>query len=120
MLTWEELKKQIEEKQQRFIKLRKLLDTSKDMQDTNSKLSQQMQKELDDLLLELDGLKKQQTESNAAIAKLLAEIKARDVPADKKVPPVVVQPSGGGMAADMKGLFCRGHCRRAEDTQPLG
>ncbi len=103
--TLDELKKQIEERQQRFIKLRKLQSTSKDILETNQKLSQQMQKELDDLMLELDGLKKQQAESKAALEKLAAELKERQVPADKKVPPVVVQPSGGGMAADTKVFF---------------
>lgn len=101
----EEIKKQMEERQQRFVKLRKLLDTSKDIQETNMKLSQQMQKELDDLLLEIDGLKKQQAESKAEIAKLMAELKERQVPEDKKIPPVVVQPSGGGMAEDTKVFF---------------
>ncbi|MFO1438665.1 MAG: hypothetical protein U1F81_10090 [Verrucomicrobiaceae bacterium] len=101
----EEVKKQMEERQQRFVKLRKLLDTSKEIQETNMKLSQQMQKELDDLLLELEGLKKQQAESKAEIEKLMAEIKARQVPEDKKIPPVVVQPSGGGMAEDTKVFF---------------
>lgn len=101
----EEIKKQMEERQQRFVKLRKLLDTSKEIQETNMKLSQQMQKELDDLLLELEGLKKQQAESKAEIEKLMAEIKARQVPEDKKIPPVVVQPSGGGMAEDTKVFF---------------
>ena len=101
----EEVKKQMEERQQRFVKLRKLLDTSKEIQETNLKLSQQMQKELDDLLLELEGLKKQQAESKAEIEKLMAEIKARQVPEDKKIPPVVVQPSGGGMAEDTKVFF---------------
>jgi biopolymer transport protein ExbD len=103
--TLDELKKQIEERQQRFIKLRKLQSTSKEILETNQKLSQQMQKELDDLMLELDGLKKQQAESKAALEKLAAELKERQVPADKKVPPVVVQPSGGGMAADTKVFF---------------
>jgi hypothetical protein len=56
-------------------------------------------------MLELDGLKKQQAESKAALEKLAAELKERQVPADKKVPPVVVQPSGGGMAADTKVFF---------------
>lgn len=101
----EEVKKQMEERQQRFVKLRKLLDTSKEIQETNMKLSQQMQKELDDLILELEGLKKQQAESKAEIEKLMAEIKARQVPEDKKIPPVVVQPSGGGMAEDTKVFF---------------
>ena len=103
--TLDELKKQIEERQQRFIKLRKLQSTSKDILETNQKLSQQMQKELDDLMLELDGLKKQMAESKTEIDKLAAELKERQVPADKKVPPVVVQPSGGGMAADTKVFF---------------
>ena len=103
--TLDELKKQIEERQQRFIKLRKLQSTSKDILETNQKLSQQMQKELDDLMLELDGLKKQMAESKTEIDKLTAELKERQVPADKKVPPVVVQPSGGGMAADTKVFF---------------
>jgi biopolymer transport protein ExbD len=103
--TLEELQKQIEEKQQRFLKLRKLLATSKDILDTNMRLSQKMQKELDDLLLEIDGLKKQQTESKAEIDKLMAEIKSRQVSPDKKIPPVVVQPSGGGMAEDTKVFF---------------
>ncbi|MBE7493820.1 MAG: hypothetical protein HS117_02635 [Verrucomicrobiaceae bacterium] len=101
----DEIKKQLEDRQQRFAKLRKLLDTSKDIQETNLKLSQQMQKELDDLLLELDGLKKQQAESKAEIDKLMAEIKSRDVPPDKKIPPVVVQPSGAGMAEGTKVFF---------------
>lgn len=69
------------------------------------KISQQMQKELDDLLLEIDGLKKQQTESKTEIATLMAEIKKRQVPPDKKIPPVVVQPSGSGMAEDSKVYF---------------
>jgi len=95
----------IEEKQQQFIKLRKLMSTSKDIQEANLKISQQMQKELDDLLLEIEGLKKQQIESKKEIELLLAEIKKRKVPEDKKIPPVVVQPSGSGMAEDSKVYF---------------
>lgn len=103
--TLDELQRQIDEKQQRYVKLRKLLDTSKDILESNQKLSQKMQKELDDLLVELEGHKKQQTESKAEIAKLTAELKARQVPPDKKIPPVIVQPSGSGMAADTKVFF---------------
>ncbi|HBJ87214.1 MAG TPA: hypothetical protein DDZ88_25835 [Verrucomicrobiales bacterium] len=101
----EELQKQVNEKQQQFIKLRKLLNTSKDIQEANLKISQQMQKELDDLLTEIEGLKFQQAESKKAIAELMAEIKKRHVPEDKKIPPVVVQPSGSGMAEDTKVYF---------------
>lgn len=95
----------LEEKQQQYVKLRKLLSTSKDIQEANLKISQQMQKELDDLLLEIEGMKKQQIESKKEIEALLAEIKKRKVPEDKKIPPVVVQPSGSGMAEDSKVYF---------------
>lgn len=105
LATLEELKKQIEEKEQRYVKLRKLLSTSKELQQENQKISQRMQKELDDLMLEIEGMKQQQAESKKEIAALMAELKKREVPPDKKVPPVIVQPSGGGMAADTKIYF---------------
>jgi len=105
LASLQELQKQIEEKEQRFIKLRKLLATSKDIQEANLKISQKMQKELDDLMLEIEGMKQQQAESKKEIAALMAELKKREVPPDKKVPPVVVQPSGSGMAADTKVYF---------------
>ncbi len=103
--TLDAQQKQIDEKNQRFVMLRKLLNTSKDIQEANLKISQQMQKELDDLMLEIEGMKKQQTESQKEIAVLMAEIKKRQVPPDKKIPPVVVQPSGSGMANDTKVFF---------------
>lgn len=105
LATLDELQKQIEEKQQRYVKLYKLVSTSKDIQEANLKISQKMQKELDDLLLEIDGMKKQQAESKKEIATLAAELKKRDVPADKKIPPVVVQPAGSGMDAETKVYF---------------
>lgn len=105
LATLQKLQKELEEKQQRFIKLRKLLATSKDLQEANLKISQKMQKELDDLLLEIEGMKKQQAESKKEIATLMAEIKKRHVPEDKKIPPVVVQPSGSGMDPDTKVYF---------------
>jgi hypothetical protein len=105
LASLEELQKQVQEKEQQFIKLRKLLNTSKDIQDTNLKISQQLQKELDDLLTEIEGLKIQQVESKKTIAELMAEIKKRQVPEDKKIPPVVVQPSGSGMPEDTKVFF---------------
>lgn len=101
----EQLQKQIDEKEQQFVRLRKLLSSSKEMQEANLKISQQMQKELDDLVTEIDGLKRQQAESKKLIAELAAEIKKRDIPPDKKIPPVVVQPSGSGMPEDTKVYF---------------
>lgn len=101
----EKLQKELEEKEQQYIRLRKLLSSSQEMQEANLKISQQMQKELDDLMTEIEGLKIQQEESKKVIAALMAELKKRDVPPDKKIPPVVVQPSGGGMAQDQKVYF---------------
>jgi hypothetical protein len=101
----EKLQMEVEEKQQRFIKLRRLLASSKEVQEQNLQISQQLQKELDNLLVEIEGLKKQQVSAKEEIAKLKAELKAREVPESKKVPPVVVQPSGSGMAADTKVYF---------------
>lgn len=99
------LEEELENKRQRFIKLRKLLDSSKSVQEENKAISQKLQKELDDLLTEIDGLKKQQIESKKEIDLLMAEIKKRQVPPDKKVPPVVVQPSGSGMSENTKVYF---------------
>lgn len=105
MAELEELQKKAEEKAQQYVKLRKLLSSSKEMQEANLKISQQLQKQLDDLMTEIDGLKLQQEESKKLIATLTAELKKRQVPPDKKIPPVVVQPSGGGMAEDQKVYF---------------
>lgn len=101
----EKLQQEAEDRQQRYVKLRKLLDSSKEVQEQNRQISQQLQKELDDLLTEIDGIKRQQTETKKEIALLMAELKKRQVPPDKKVPPVVVQPSGSGMADTTKVYF---------------
>jgi len=101
----EKLKAEIEDREQRYLKLRKLMATSKDVQEQNKQIAATLQKELDDLLTELDGLKKQQEDSKKDIATLMEEIKKRQIPEDKKIPPVVVQPSGGGMSDKTKVYF---------------
>jgi hypothetical protein len=101
----DKLKSEINDKEQRFIKFRKILDSSKELQEQNKQIAAKLQKELDDLLTEISGLKEQQTESKKNIAELTAELKKRQVPADKKVPPVVVQPSGSGMPESTKVFF---------------
>lgn len=101
----QKLQEDLEEKQQRYLKLRKLLDSSKEVQEQNLQIAKSLQKELDDLLTEIDGLKLEQEESKKTITKLMAEIKARQIPEDKKVPPVVVQPAGSGMPETAKVYF---------------
>ncbi len=101
----EKLEEEVEDRRQRFAKLRKLMSSSKEVQEQNKEISQRLQKELDDLLVEIDGLKKQQTESNEEIKMLLALLEERKIPEDKKPPPVQVQPSGSGMNKDTKVYF---------------
>jgi hypothetical protein len=101
----EKLKEELEDRQQRYLKLRKLLDSSKEVQKQNEEIAANLQKQLDDLLTEISGMKEQQAESKKQIAELMEEIKKRQVPPDKKIPPVVVQPSGSGMPETTKVYF---------------
>ncbi|GEP46241.1 hypothetical protein [Brevifollis gellanilyticus] len=105
MAELQKLQIEIDEKEQRYLKFRKLLSSSKELQDQNKAIAKNLQKELDDLLTEIDGLKKQQDESKKTVTELMAEIKKRQIPEDKKIPPVVVQPSGGGMSDKTKVYF---------------
>lgn len=105
MAELQKLQIEIDEKEQRYLKFRKLLSSSKELQDQNKAIAKNLQKELDDLLTEIDGLKKQQDESKKSITELMAEIKKRQIPEGKKIPPVVVQPSGGGMSDKTKVYF---------------
>jgi len=101
----QQLQLEQKEKEERLAKLRKLLSTSKDVQKQNEEMSLALLKELDNLLLEIEGLKKQIAETKPEIEKLLAEIKQRQIPPDKKPPPVVVQPSGSGTNKNDKLFF---------------
>ncbi|WP_206026320.1 hypothetical protein [Roseimicrobium sp. ORNL1] len=101
----EEKKKVAEEKSQRLAKLRKLLSTSANIQEMNKELSQNLIKELDNLILEIEGLTKQDSVLRKEIETLMAELKARQAPLEKKLPPVMVQPSGSGLAQGTKLYF---------------
>src|SRR3954468_16980734 len=92
MAKLEELRKEAVEKNERVAKIRKLLSTSDEVRKSNLELGQNLVKELDNLLLEIDGLTKQEVDLKKETDKLMAEIKARQVPLQKVVPPVVVQP----------------------------
>ena len=105
MAQLEKVRTETTEKEQRLAKLRKLLATSADIKKNNQELSQNLIKELDNLLLEIDGLTKQDVELKTEIETLLAELKARQTPMEKVVPPVVVQPSGSGLAQGTKLYF---------------
>jgi hypothetical protein len=99
------IQEEMTDKEQRYLRFRKLLDSSKELKEQNQQIATKLKKELDDLLTEIDGLKKQQDDSKKNIAELAEEIKKRQIPADKRVPPVVVQPSGSGMPDSTKVYF---------------
>jgi dsDNA-specific endonuclease/ATPase MutS2 len=101
----EEQVKQQQEQEARLARLRKVLSTSAEVQKQNEQMSQEQLKKLDNLLLEIDGIKKQIAESKLEVEKLLAELKERQIPPDKKPPPVVVQPSGSGDDPTQKLFF---------------
>lgn len=101
----EKLKKELKEKEERSAKLRKLLSTGADIQKMNEELSQNLMKELDNLLLEIEGLTKTQAEMKKEIAALMDELKKLQIPPDKKPPPVMVQPGGSGLAKGAKVFF---------------
>ncbi len=100
----EELQKK-QEQEAKLARFRKILSTSAEVQKQNETISQEQLKKLDNLLLEVDGIKKQINETKVEIEKLLAELKERQIPPDKKPPPVVVQPSGSGDDPSQKLFF---------------
>jgi biopolymer transport protein ExbD len=100
----EKLKTESTTKEERAAKLRKLLETSTADREKNKVASEKLMKELDDLLLELGGLKTQEPPLQKQIAELEAEIKKRQPPANR-APAVVVQPGGSGLAKGSKVFF---------------
>ena len=99
------LKKEVEEQEQKLARIRKLLSTSSDVKKLNEKMSQDALKELDNLLLEIEGYQTQSAEIKKEIAALQEEINKRKPPLNVPPPPVIVQPGGSGMAAGSKAFF---------------
>ena len=100
----DKLKTEAKDKEERVAKLRKLLDTSTADRERNQQLSQSMLKELDNLLLELGGFTAQEPVLKKELADMTAEIKKRQ-PVPVKLPPVIVQPGGSGLAKGSKVFF---------------
>ncbi len=90
----QQLAEELKQKQERFVLLRKRLSATdadkKEIEETNAEL----QKQLENILLQLEAMKKEAPPIKAEIAKLTAEIVARKKNIDAK-PTVVVQPTGG-------------------------
>ena len=89
----ETLREQAKAKEQEVAKLRMLINNSA----ANKQLSQNLLKELDNLLLEISGLTAHEVALKKEIEELMAEIKKRQPP-EQKGARVVVQPGGSGLA----------------------
>ena len=100
----ENLQEQAKSKEEQLAKIRKLLATSTADRERNQQVSQNMLKELDNLVLELGGLSTQEAPLKKEIADKMAEVKKRQ-PVPQKLPPVIVQPGGSGLAKGTKVFF---------------
>ncbi len=100
-----ELQKKLDEQEQKLARYRKLVSTSADVKKLNEQMSQESLKELDNLILEIDGYKLQMAELKKEIALLVAEIQKRKPPENAPPPPVIVQPSGSGKGDGTKAFF---------------
>lgn len=101
LATLQKLKEELEPKEQQVVKLRNLLANSA----TSEKMSQEMLKELDNLITEISGFKTQEAELKKKLAELAAELKEKQISPDKMVAPVIVQPGGTGLAKGSKLYF---------------
>lgn len=105
--TLEELEKVKAEDQtavERAAKLRMILNPDKNGK-TPDQLNADMLKELDNLLLEMAGFDRQDQELKQQLAALEQELQRRQIPKDKLVAPVIVQPSGTSLNRDAKVFF---------------
>lgn len=100
----EKLQTETKAKEEQAAKLRKLLDTSAADKEKNKQVSENLMKELDNLLIEVKGLTDQESPLKKQIAELMAEIAKRKPPANTGAP-VVVQPGGSGLAKGTKVFF---------------
>jgi len=92
-----ELQQERSAKQQEADKLKDLLTNSEANKEKNKESASKLQKELEDLAVEIRGLMAQEPDLRKKVQELLAEI-AKIQPPEKKDAPVVVNPGGSGLA----------------------
>lgn len=99
-----ELQQERSAKQQDADKLKDLLTNSEANKEKNKDSASKLQKELEDLMVEIRGLTAQEPDLRKKVQELLAEI-AKIQPPEKKDAPVVVNPGGSGLAPETKVFF---------------
>lgn len=101
----DKLAKDLSQKQDRFVLLRKVLSTSAEDKAKMETEHAALQKELENMIIQIQEMQREEPAFKAAIEKLKAELAARKKNLDAK-PKLVVQPTGSGAAgADTKLFF---------------
>jgi hypothetical protein len=88
-----------------IIELRKQLALGEDARKKNKETSVELQKELENILIQLKEMEKEKPPLAKAIEALKAELIARKKKPDDTPPSIIVQPSGSGTAANARLFF---------------
>ncbi len=100
----DKLAKELEQKQERFVLLRKVLSSSAEDKQRLETEHAALQKELENMIIQIQEMQREEPALKAAIEKLKAELAARKANLEAK-PKLVVQPTGSGLAGSDTKLF---------------
>lgn len=101
----EKRKQDLEAKQQKLVDLRKRLQMSADEEKKDKDKATALQKQVEDLIRQIEALAKQTTPIQKEIEALKKELAAKQKKPQQMPQTIVVQPSGGGVAAKGQKLF---------------
>lgn len=95
----------VEQDKSLVLQLRKSLNLNEDLQKLNAEENAKLQKELDDLLVQIEELNREKPPVVKELEVVKKEIEKRKIKPDDKPPPVIVQPSGSGSNANKELYF---------------
>ena len=101
----EKLRKELEAKQQKLVELRKRLSLSADAARDNKQTATKLQKEVEDLIAQIEAIAKTIPPLQAEIEQLKKLLAERQKKPDEKPPSVVIRPSGSGARQANQRLF---------------
>lgn len=101
----EKRKQDLEAKQQKLVDLRKRLEMSAEEEKKDKDKATALQKQVEDLIRQIEALAKQTTPIQQEIEKLKKELAAKQKKPEQKPQTIVVQPSGSGVAGKGQKLF---------------
>ncbi len=92
----------LQQKLAAIVTLRKELALGEDARKTNKEMSAELQKKLEDMLTQLAEMAKEKPPIDKEIARLKAELLARNKKPDDKPPAIIVQAGGTGTSANVR------------------